>query len=208
MSATIRVVVADDHPVLIEGIKNVLEVQSSIAVVGVANSFEQVPAVLQATAPDVLILDLTGMGDSMLGLMQRLGREHPKVGVIIFSTYLKYASELISLGARGYVTKTEMASDLVRAVRAVASGELCFSPAVARHLEQSKSEAQLSAREHFAIKLYIQGLETAGIAKEMHIKPHSVQNIFNSMFEKTRCSSRRQLVEWYLRIYGSPSTVV
>jgi len=203
MTATIRVVVADDHPVLVEGIKSALEAQPSIIVVGVARNFEQVPGVLKETSPDVLILDLTGMGDSMLGLMQRLRREYPSVGVIIFSTTLDYAAELIDLGVRGYVTKTEMASDLIRAVSAVANGDLCFSPHVIRHLEQTRADATLTPRELFALKLFVQRSETAEIAREMHIKPHSVQNLFNAMFEKTGCKGRRQLVEWYLRVHGT-----
>jgi len=203
MTSTIRVVVADDHPVLVEGIKNVLEATASIAIVGVAGSFEEVPGLLKAARPDVLILDLTGMGDSMMGLMQRLGREFSNVGVIIFSTHLSYAAELIELGVRGYVTKAEMSSDLVSTVIAVAHGDLALSPLVVKHLDQTRADTPLSPREHLAIKLYIQGLETADIAIEMCIKPHSVQNLFNSMFEKTGCTTRRQLVTWYVRMHGS-----
>ncbi|NTU78134.1 MAG: response regulator transcription factor [Chloroflexales bacterium] len=202
MSAAIRVVVADDHPVLIEGIKNVLAAQPAIAVVGVATAFAQVPGVLTETAPDVLILDLAGMGDSMLALMHRLRREHPRVGVIIFSTMLDYAAELIDLGVRGYVTKTEMAANLVQAISAVARGDLCFSPLVTRHLEQTAG-MPVTPRELYALKLYVQGLPTAEIATEMHIKPHSVQNLFNSMFEKTQCKGRRELARWYKRRYGN-----
>lgn len=203
MSATIRVVVADDHPVLVAGIKNVLETLPAIAVVGVAGSFDEVPSVLKATDPDVLILDISGMGDSVMGLMQRLRRDFPGVGVVIFSTHLSYAAELMDLGVRGYVTKTEMSSDLLSIVTAVAHGDIACSPIVVKHLEQTKADLPLSPREHLAIKLYIQGLETPDIAREMSIKPHSIQNLFNSMFEKTGCSSRRQLVAWYLRVYGS-----
>lgn len=203
MTTAIRVVIADDHPIVIEGLKNVLGAHESVELVGVANSFEQVPSVIQQTNPDVLVLDLTGMGDAVLSLMQRLRRDYPKVAVIIFSTHLDYATELLELGARGYVTKTEMGSDLVGAIIAVAEGELCVSPVVARHLEQSRPDADLTSREILALKLFTQGLETPEIAVQMHIKPHSVQNLFNSMFKKTRCKSRRQLVEWYRRIHGS-----
>lgn len=203
MTAVIRVVIADDHPIVIEGLKNVLSAHESVELVGVADSFEQVPPVLQQTKPDVLILDLTGMGDAALSLMQRLRRDYPTVAVIIFSTHLNYATELLELGARGYVTKTEMGSDLMRAISAVATGELCVSPAVARHLEQSSPDAAFTPRESLALKLFIQGFETPEIARQMHIKPHSVQNLFNAMFEKTGCKSRRQLIEWYRRIYGS-----
>jgi DNA-binding NarL/FixJ family response regulator len=203
MTTTIRVVVADDHPIVIEGLKNILAAHESIALVGVANSFKQVPSVLHQTNPDILILDLSGMGDAALSLMQRLQREYPTVAVIIFSTYLDCAGELIELGARGYVTKTEMGSDLVCAIIAVARGELCVSPAVARHLEQSHPDATFTPRETLALKLFIQGKETPEIAQEMHIKRHSVQNLFNAMLQKTGCKSRRELTEWYRRMYGS-----
>ena len=204
MTATIRVVVADDHPVLIEGIKSVLEAQPSITVVGVARNFEQVPSVLEATQPHVLILDLTGMGEALFGMMQRLGRDFPSVGVVIFSSYLSYAAELIELGVRGYVTKVEMSSDLVNSVLAVAHGDIACSPLVVKHLEQTRADIPFSPREHLAIRLYLQGMETPEIATEMSIRGHSVQNLFNSMFAKTGCRSRRELAALYLRVYGNP----
>jgi DNA-binding NarL/FixJ family response regulator len=203
MAATIRVVVADDHPMLIEGMRNVLSAQPSIAVVGVANSFEQVPEVLTATSPHVLVLDLLGMGDAILALMQRLQRQFPQVGVVIFSTALNYAADLIDLGVRGYVTKTEMVDNLVKAVTAIAQGGMYFSPLVQRHLELISGDSTLTSRELLALRLFVEGMETAEIATEMNIKPHSVQNLFNSMYEKTQCRGRRQLTEWYKRKYGS-----
>lgn len=202
MTATIRVVVADDHPVMVEGIKNVLARQPSIVVVGVAENFGRVPAVLKETCPDVLILDLTGMGDTAMALMQRLERDFPAVGVIIFSTALNYAKELLDSGARGYVTKTELASDLIRAVIAVARGELCLSPLVQQHLERTSDDNPLTPRELFALRMEVQGLRTHQMAAQMQIKGHSVQNLFNSMFAKTGCRTRRELVEWYLQLYG------
>lgn len=203
MTTAIRVVIADDHPIVIEGLKNILAAHESLELVGVANSFKQVPAVLHQTNPDTLILDLSGMGDAALSLIQRLRRDYPTVAIIIFSTYLNCAGELIELGVRGYVTKTEMGSDLVRAILAVASGEICVSPAVARHLEQSDPDTPFTPRETLALKLFIQGMETPEIAQEMHIKRHSVQNLFNSMLQKTGCKSRRELTEWYRRMYGA-----
>lgn len=94
MTATIRVVVADDHPLMLDGIKDALEAHPSITVVGTAKSFNQVPSVLKEAGPNVLVLDLAGMGNAMIGLMQRLGRDFPKVGVVIFSSHLSYVAEL------------------------------------------------------------------------------------------------------------------
>jgi DNA-binding NarL/FixJ family response regulator len=202
MTATIHVVIADDHPVTVEGIKNVLATQPSIAVVGLAENFGQVPAVLAQTRPDVLILDLTGMGNTTIALMQRLERDFPTVGVVIFSSALNYANELLDHGVRGYVTKTELASDLIRAVTAVARGEICLSPLVEQYLGRTGDNNALTPRELFALRMEVQGLRTQQMAEIMQIRSHSVQNLFNSMFAKTGCRTRRELAEWYIQLYG------
>lgn len=202
MTATIRVVIADDHPVTVEGMKHVLARQPDITVVGVAENFGQVPAVLKQTCPDVLILDLTGMGNTTIALMQRLERDFPTVGVVIFSSALNFANELLDLGVRGYVTKTELASELICAVTAVARGEICLSPLVEQYLERTAEDNPLTPRELFALRMEVQGLRTQQMAEIMQIKSHSVQNLFNSMFAKTGCRTRRELVEWYVQLYG------
>jgi two-component system, NarL family, invasion response regulator UvrY len=205
MTAAIRVVVADDHPIIVDGVQNVLAQHPAISLVGVARSFARVSEVLNQTAPDVLILDVSGMGGSVLGLMSRLQREHAQIAVVIFSSMVDLAPELLDLGARGYVTKDELSRELVRAIKVVATGDRFVSPVVAEFIEQTSQLNALSQKELVALKLMVQGMGTVQIAEQMGVNPHTAQNYFTSMRRKTGCMSRTQLMEWYRRVYGSAS---
>lgn len=205
MTAAIRVVVADDHPIIIDGVQNVLAQHPEINLVGVARSFATVSEVLNQTTPDVLVLDVSGMGGSVLNLMSRLQREHARIGVVIFSSMVDLAPELLDSGARGYVTKDELSRELVRAIKTVAMDELFVSPVVAEFLEQTRQQTSLTQKELIALKLLVQGMGTVQIAEQMGVNPHTAQNYITSMRRKTGCMSRTQLVEWYRRTYGNAS---
>ncbi len=205
MTAAIRVVVADDHPIIVDGVQNLLAQHPEICLVGVARSFATVSDVLNQTAPDILVLDVSGMGGSVLNLMSRLQREHAKIGVVIFSSMVDLAPELLDSGARGYVTKDELSRELVRAIKVVATDELFVSPVVARFLEQTRQQSLLSPKELIALKLLVQEMGTVQIAEQMGVNPHTAQNYITSMRRKTGCMGRIQLVEWYRRTYGSAS---
>jgi DNA-binding NarL/FixJ family response regulator len=205
MTAAIRVVVADDHPIIVDGVQNVLAQYPEIGLVGVANSFATVSEVLNQTTPDVLVLDVSGMGGSVLHLLSRLQREHAQIGVVIFSSMVDLAPELLDSGARGYVTKDELSRELVRAIKVVAMGELFVSPVVAEFLGQARQQTSLSHKELIALKLLVQGLGTVQIAEQMGVNPHTAQNYITSMRRKTGCMERTQLVEWYRRTYDHTS---
>lgn len=205
MSAAIRVVVADNHPIIIDGVQKHLAAHPEIGLVGVADSFATVPDALDEHLPDVLVLDLTGMGGSALNLMNRLQREYPQLHVVIFSTTVDFAPELLDAGARGYVTKDEYTRELVRAIKAVAQGELFISPVVAHYLEQSRKPTPLSPKEQIALKLLVQGLGTVQIAEQMGVGVHTAQNYITSMRRKTGSIERTQLVEWYYKHYRDKS---
>jgi DNA-binding NarL/FixJ family response regulator len=205
MSTTIRVVVADDHPIIIDGVQNLLAQHPEIALVGRAHSFDRVTEVLDQTSPDVLILDVSGMGGSVLSLMNRLQREYAQLAVVIFSSMVDLAPELLDAGARGYVTKDELSRELVKAIKVVAQGELFVSPVVTKYLEQAIQQAPLSPKELVALKLLAQGLGTVQIAEQMGVNVHTAQNYITILRRKTGCMQRTQLVEWYRRVYGQQS---
>lgn len=202
MSTMIRVVVADDHPIIIDGVQNLLAQHPEIGLVGRAHSFETVAEVLDQTNPDVLILDVSGMGGSVLSLMNRLQREYAQLAIVIFSSMVDLAPELLDAGARGYVTKDELSRELVKAIKVVARGELFVSPVVTKYLEQATQQAPLSPKELVALKLLAQGLGTVQIAEQMGVNVHTAQNYITILRRKTGCMQRTQLVEWYRRVYG------
>lgn len=199
----IRVIVADDHPVVLDGLQALLAQAPQIQTVGTARSFDQVATLVEQLEADVLILDLGGMGGSTFALMSRLRREHPELAVLVFSSNLDLAPELLNAGAKGYITKEELIAELIEAISTVAEGEPFLSPIVREFLEHTQPETTISPKELIALKLLAQGNTTLEIAEQMGIDPRSVQNHITTLRRKTGCAQRTQLVEWYRRSYGS-----
>jgi DNA-binding NarL/FixJ family response regulator len=202
MTAAIRVVIADDHPIIIDGVKTHLRRHPELALVGIARSFEEVVPLLEQTCPDVLVLDIVKMGGSVLNLMNRLHREYRTLGVVIFSSMVDLAPELLEAGARGYVTKDELAHELVAAIKAVAKGNLFVSPVVTAYRALAKQQTGLGPKELVALKLLVEGHDTAGIAEQMGINVHVAQNYITALRRKTGSTQRTQLIDWYRRRYG------
>jgi DNA-binding NarL/FixJ family response regulator len=204
---SIRMLIADDHPVVRDGLHRVLEPVPALCIVGSAESFHEVQTMLADQAADVLILDLGGMGGSPLSLMNYLRQRYPDLAVIVFSSGMEFAPELLQAGVKGYVTKDELSHALTTAVTEVIRGEVFLSPVVRQYLEQRKDDpADLSSKELETLKLLAQGLSTVAIADHMGIDPRTVQNYITKMYQKTCCSQRTQLVDWYRRVYGVPAS--
>lgn len=199
---TIRVIVADDHPIVLEGLQALLAQAPQIQTVGTARSFDQVTTLVGQVEADVLILDLGGMGGSYFALINRLRREHPELAILVFSTNLDLAPELLDAGAKGYVTKEELVAELIDAISTVARGETFLSPIVREFLEYTQLDTPLTPKERIALKLLAQGNTTLEIAEQMGIDPRSVQNHITTLRRKTGCVQRTQLVDWYRRSQG------
>jgi DNA-binding NarL/FixJ family response regulator len=201
----IRILIGDDHPIVRDGLASLLNGSEQFSVVATARSFPDVVDALRRHQADVVILDLGGMEGSPLAVLQRLQHDYPQLRVIIFSSTIDLAPELIQAGAAGYVAKEERPSVLVEAVATVVTGQAFYSPFVQDYLAQSQKETTLTPKEALSLKLLAQGLTTREIASQMGIDPRSVQNYITSMLRKTGCAQRLQLVDWYRRTYDRPS---
>lgn len=199
-----RILIADDHPIVISGLSVMLEQLAQLEVVAIARSFGEVLASARQHAIDVVILDLGGMEGSPIAVVQQLTREHPQLKVIVFSSTIDLAPELLEAGALGYVAKEELPSVLVEAITATMASQQFFSPLVRQYLEQS-TRTTLTPKELVALKLLSQGLTTPEIAAQLQIDPRTVQNYITSMRRKTGCIQRTQLVDWYRRTYEGTS---
>jgi len=104
---SIRVVIADDHPIVLDGLTVILAAAPSIQLVGVARSFNELISLLDSISTDMLVLDLGGMGGSPLTLVTRIQRVYPGIRIIVFSSSVDLAPELIQAGVRGYITKED-----------------------------------------------------------------------------------------------------
>jgi DNA-binding NarL/FixJ family response regulator len=140
----IRVLVVDDHGIVREGLRQVLQADGDFNVVGEAANGAEAIAIAERERPDVILLDLTMPGDSGLVVAQRLRQLVPDSRVLILSVHddAEYVLESVRAGAHGYLRKDTTPADLRTAVRAVHSGDAYFSPAVAKRLtEVLRSEA-------------------------------------------------------------------
>jgi len=201
----LRVVLADDHPIILEGLATLLSTSPNIQVVGRCRSFSDVIDLLDSHAIDVLVLDLGGMGGSPLTLVNRIAREHPEVAIIVYSSSVDLAPELLAAGVRGYIAKEDLTDQLVAAVQAAHTGQPHISPVVRDYLQSTelRQPHHLSPKEFSVLKLLAQGMGTVAIAEQLGIDPRSVQNYITALRRKTGCAERTQLVDWYRRMYGT-----
>ena len=204
-SESIRVVIADDHPIVLDGLTMILTAAPSIQLVGVAQSFNEMIGLLDNVTTDMLVLDLGGMGGSPLIFVNRMQRVYPNIRIIVFSSSVDLAPELVQAGVRGYITKEDLSEQLVAAIQAVRSGQRYFAQVVQDYLLQATTlhkQHHISPKELSVLKLLAQGLETIAIAEQLGIDPRSVQNHITTLRRKLGCAERTQLVDWYRRMYG------
>lgn len=200
----IRIIIADDHPVLYGGLQSMLNQIPEFSVVATARSFAELDAVLEHTAADVIVLDVLGMGDSPIATISGLQLRFPALKVIVFSSALGSAPDLLRAGARGYITKDEMFDDVVQAIAEVHAGRMFLSQNVRDFIEQARRRDEFTEQELTIMRLNAQGFRTRQIADYLGLAPGTVDNYFNRLYAKTPCASRQQLAAWYREQYGEP----
>ena len=202
MSATTLYII-EDHPVVREGIRMLLEA-AGVRVVGAAASASAALADLARAAPDVLLLDLDLGDEDGIEWLPRLQAAAPRARALILTALRDEGRDEAALraGACGFVPKDAPADVVLRAVRAVAAGELWFEPAVleARTGRASRPAARgsglesLTAREREVVALVVEGLRNEGIADRLGINEKTVRNHLTAVFAKLGVSGRLELV--------------
>lgn len=195
---SLRVLIGDDHRIVREGLKQVLADAPDVQVVAEAQTG---PEVLQAVRDlngragvELVLLDIALPGMDGLDVLQTIKREHPKLPVLMLSTYpeKQYAVRCIKLGASGYLNKSADPDDMLAAVRKVAAGGVFLTPttaealaaAVGRGGAQAGPEA-LSHREHQVYRLLTQGLTVSEIGAQLGLAPNTVSTYRVRILEKT-----------------------
>ncbi|WP_371501912.1 response regulator transcription factor [Kitasatospora sp. NBC_00374] len=195
---TITVLIADDHPVVREGLSAMLESAPGIMVAGTAGGGEEAVVLAAALAPDVVLMDLRmGAMDGVTATARILAHSR-RPRVVVVTTYESDADILraVEAGAAGYLLKGTSRVDLINAVRAAARGETVLSPAVAGRLFRARAhEPQpLSAREREVLQLVGRGLTNADIGRELHIGEATVKTHLLRIFRKLDVSDRTAAV--------------
>ena len=205
----IKVVLADDHTLVRQGLRQYLEMDEDIKVVGEASSGQEVLTQIQSKQPDVLVLDLRMPGMDGLEVARRVQEGFPDVGVMMLSAYdyRQFVVEAVRAGARGYVLKSMDAEQLVQAVHLVATGNMVFDPqvvvALAEELSRAKEREQkgdiLTSREIEVLQLLAFGHSNKDIAERMEISAETVKTHLEHIFRKLGTSDRTAAVAEALR---------
>jgi DNA-binding NarL/FixJ family response regulator len=184
----IGVLLADDHAVVRQGLRALLEAEGDIAVVGEAENGRQAVAQAKKNLPDVVVMDVAMPGMNGLEATRQIVRNVPSSKVLVLTSYgdEDYVTQLLEAGATGYLVKQTAAADLLRAIREVHLGNAFFSPSIAKRLRQQQSEAlaggqpasrtdRLTSREAEVLQLVAEGFANKQIAAELFISIKTVE---------------------------------
>ncbi|MFJ6836180.1 response regulator [Streptomyces sp. NPDC091209] len=196
---TIGVMLVDDHPVVREGLSSMLRSAEGIDVVGQAGSGEEAVAMVAASSPDIVLLDLQMGGMDGVETTGHILRVAPATKVVIVTTYETDTDILraVEAGAAGYLLKGSSRDDLVQAVKAAARGETVLTPSLAPKLFRARLPEPppvVSDREREVLQLVSQGLTNADIGKRLFISEATVKTHLLRSFKKLGVSDRTSAV--------------
>jgi DNA-binding NarL/FixJ family response regulator len=204
----IRVLLADDHPIIRAGIRLLLEKADDITVIGETDRGDDVVGLVGRLQPDVLLLDMEMPGKSGAAVAQELKQSGAEVRVLVLSAYDddEYIASLLATGAAGYLTKEEALNTIVEAVRGVARGEdgwysrraVAQIAALARK-EQSRPGVDLTEREEEVLKMLAEGWTNMRMANELTVSERTIRFHLSNIYDKLGVSSRAEAISWALK---------
>ena len=211
MFETIRVLIADDHAILREGLADLLAEQPGIEVVGQAVDGDDTLAKVHELKPDVLLLDLLMPKLDGLGVLARIGDSLPETKVIVLTGAddEEYMTRSIQAGVKGYLIKDVASGQLIDAIRSVANGEGWLPPRLAGALfkrlsggdsEDEKKLHRLTPRELEVLGLIGQARSNAAIAGELFISEHTVKVHVSRILDKLDLSARAEAVRFAIKM--------
>lgn len=208
----IRVVLADDHPIVRAGLRALLESQPDMVVVGEAGTASEAVDLVRQTTPDVAVLDISMPGGGLEALREIAALKLPtRVLILTVHAEERYLLPVLQAGGSGYVRKASLHTDLLDAIRTVAAGEVFVDPDAARMLLQGyldqvkRGEVQdpaqlLSEREREVLRLTAAGYTAQEIAEQLYLSPKTVETYRHRVMQKLGFSRRSELVRFALQI--------
>ncbi|HEX6547046.1 MAG TPA: response regulator transcription factor [Bryobacteraceae bacterium] len=208
----LRILLADDHTIMRNGLRLLLERQSDFAVVAEAENGRQAVELAARENPDIVIMDIGMPVLNGIEAAKRISADQPRTAVVILSMHSdeSYILRALKSGARGYLLKDSAEADLIGAVRAVAAGKAFFSPAVSkvladdyiRQIQQKGVEDSyelLTSRERELLQLVAEGRSTKEIAGQLNLSPHTVDTHRGNIMHKLNVHSVPELILYAVR---------
>ena len=204
----IRLLIADDHPIVREGLKRIIAECPDMALVGEAVDGDQALEQCAAATVDVLLLDVSMPGPGFLETMRRLRKEHPDVRVLVLSVHSEdqYAVRALRLGASGYLTKDHSADELAGAIRRAYRGGKYVTDSLAERLafeletdRDMLPHALLSDREYQVLCKLGSGTSVKETAAELGLSPKTVSTYRTRVLTKMNLKSNAELIRYVLR---------
>lgn len=202
----VTVIVADDHDVIREGIKNILRDNPDFTVVAEASNGEEVIEKVEKHSPDILLLDITMPKKSGLDVISVVHNTCAQTKIIIVTMHRAhiYIDKSFELEVKGYLNKENVVEDLLPALRAVARGDTYVSSKVSQYLIERKlsrgetedTSVTFSQREKDIIRLVVSGRTAKEIAKILFISPRTVENYKNSLLKKLGLNKTADLIKY------------
>ena len=198
----IRVVIADDHGVLRDGLTRVIDAQPDLEVVGAAANGEEAVSVCLSVRPDVVLMDLEMPVLDGIEATRRLAAAAPDASVLVLTSFSdrRRITGALAAGAVGYLLKDAAAEEVVRGIRAAAAGGSPLDPRAARSLLEAKAAPDpldaLSAREREVLGLLLEGLPNKLIARRLQISEKTVKTHLTNVFRALGVTDRVQAILW------------
>ena len=201
----IRILIADDHPVFRFGLRALLESQPDMLVLAEAESGEEAVRLAQSLQPDVVLMDVNMLGVNGIEATRRIAASDSGTAILIITMFDDdTVFTAMQAGARGYLLKGAQGRETLRAIRAVASGDVIFSPGVAEQMMayfarglKAAPDApfpDLTPREREILELLAQGLTNMAIAEKLVLSPKTIRNQVSNIFSKLQVATRSEAI--------------
>jgi DNA-binding NarL/FixJ family response regulator len=209
MNKKVRIALADDHPIVLAGLCNLIEAEVDFELVGKSATGQSALKIIREQQPDVAIIDISMPEINGIALARRLTEECPNVRVVILTLYEErsFLRQALGAGAKGYVLKRSAAENLVRAIRVVQLGEMYVDPAVADEIRDNVSAPAdtvrqignilgLTERESSVLKFSARGLTIKEIAGRLELSAKTVETYKARAIEKLGLKTRAEVVRF------------
>jgi DNA-binding NarL/FixJ family response regulator len=199
----LKVLIADDHPLIIAGIRRMIEHHHDIEVVGEAHSGPELTQLIERRAPDIVLMDLRMPGVAGVGMIELIGQRWPEIKTIVLSACddRPTIDSALRAGANAYVLKSAHTIDIVSVLRQTAGGAVFHAPAVApnrRGAPGGSGASSLTSRERSILSAVASGMTTAAISRELWISQHTIKFHLTNIYRKLGVANRAAAVRYAL----------